>query len=65
MGTMDRMAAKRRKKDEFKLKDESLRLRLTTEEKDAFNAAAKREGRDLSNWLRWVARRAAGINEEA
>jgi uncharacterized protein (DUF1778 family) len=52
------MATKRRKA-KAERKEESIRLRLTTEEKTAFNEAAAREGRDLSNWLRWVARREA------
>jgi uncharacterized protein (DUF1778 family) len=56
------MVAKRRKtKDERK--DESIRLRLTTEEKEAFTKAAAKEGRDLSNWLRWIASQAAGLTE--
>lgn len=55
---MDRM--KRRKaKDERK--DESIRLRLTAVEKEAFTKAAEREKRDLSGWLRWVASKASGL----
>lgn len=58
---MDRMAVKRRKaKDERK--DESIRLRLTAEEKEAFTVAAKKDDRDLSGWLRTLARRAAGLS---
>jgi hypothetical protein len=54
------MVVKRRKqKDERK--DDSIRLRLTTEEKAAFTAAAKKDNRDLSNWLRTIARREAGL----
>lgn len=57
---MDHMATKRRKL-KGERKEESIRLRLTTEEKEAFANAAAKEGRDLSNWLRWVASRAAGL----
>ena len=45
--------------------NDSMRLRLSSVEKEAFCAAAKKEGRGLSNWLRWVARRAAGLVEGA
>jgi uncharacterized protein (DUF1778 family) len=54
------MAAKRRKTKNER-KDESIRLRLTAVEKDAFAKAAEKEGRDLSNWIRWIAGRAAGL----
>jgi len=43
--------------------NDSMRLRLSSADKKAFAAAARREGRDLSNWLRWIARRAAGVAE--
>lgn len=60
MATVDYMAAKRRKTKNER-KDESIRLRLTAVEKDAFAKAAEKEGRDLSNWIRWIAGRAAGL----
>jgi uncharacterized protein (DUF1778 family) len=56
---MEPMAAKRRKaKDERK--DASIRVRLTAEEKEAWTKAALKDGRDLSNWLRWLASQASG-----
>ena len=43
------------------MKSITIRLRLTEEEKAAWARAADKDGRDLSNWLRWVANRAAGM----
>lgn len=54
------MATKRRKAKNQR-KDELIRVRLTATEKEAFTKAAEKEGRDLSNWLRWVARRESGM----
>lgn len=52
------MAVKRRKpKDERK--EESMRLRLTATEKEAWTRAAEKDGRDMSNWLRHIANREA------
>ena len=51
------MAARRKPRDERK--DESIRLRLTEAEKEAWTAAAERDGRDLSGWLRFLANREA------
>ncbi len=45
-------------------KDADIRVRVTRREKAAFNLAARRDGRTLSNWLRWLARRAAGKREQ-
>jgi uncharacterized protein (DUF1778 family) len=48
----------KRRESKIKRKEESVRLRMTTEEKMVFREAAAKEGRDLSNWLRWLAHRA-------
>jgi hypothetical protein len=59
---MDGMAAKRRKA-KAERKDDEIRLRVTTEEKEAFTAASKKAGHDgLSAWLRWLARTSAGLS---
>ena len=42
---------------------ESMRLRLSKADKRAFTAAARRQNRSLSNWVRFVARQAAGLGE--
>lgn len=57
---MDGMATPKRRKPKGERKDEEIRIRVTAEEKAAFNAAAKKQGRELSNWLRFVANEAAG-----
>jgi hypothetical protein len=49
------MAARRKPRDERK--EESMRIRVTTAEKEAWAAAAERDGRDLSGWLRFIANR--------
>jgi hypothetical protein len=55
---MDGMAAKRRKaKDERK--DDEIRVRVSAKEKEVWTATAKKDGRDLSNWLRFLATQAA------
>lgn len=56
--------SKRRKATSAR-KVEDIRLRVTKAEKAAFNKAAKSEGRGLSNWLRWHARKAAGMPNDA
>jgi uncharacterized protein (DUF1778 family) len=48
----------KRRKPKEERKDESMRLRLTAEEKEAWTNAAEKEGRDLSNWLRYLANEA-------
>lgn len=40
---------------------ESIRLRVSPADKQAFASAAKKDGRDLSGWLRHIARQAAGM----
>lgn len=52
------MATRRKPRDERK--DESMRIRVTAAEKAAWEAAAARDGRDLSGWLRFIANREAG-----
>ena len=52
------MATRRKPRDERK--EESIRIRTTTSEKAAWEAAAERDGRDLSGWLRFIANREAG-----
>lgn len=42
-------------------KDETIMLRLSAEEHDAFRAAASAVGLTLSQWLRTLARRGAGL----
>jgi uncharacterized protein (DUF1778 family) len=49
-----------RKKPKNKLKGETVRLRLTAGEKALWTKAADAAGRDLSNWLRYVANRCRG-----
>jgi len=41
-------------------KDDVVRMRVTAEQKQALEAAAAREGLELSAWLRQLALRAAG-----
>jgi hypothetical protein len=53
---------RRRRKPRGERKDFDIRLRVTKAEKFAFTEAAKRDGRGLSNWLRYVAAKAAGIS---
>jgi hypothetical protein len=49
----------KRRKPKSGRKEESLRLRLTSAQKETFTAAADRAGLDLSNWLRFIATREA------
>ena len=57
VSTLAHMTTKRKPKDERK--EESLRIRTTTAEKETWAAAAERDGRDLSGWLRFIANREA------
>lgn len=54
--------AKTRKKRGKKpdAKDETIRMRVTVQQKDAITAAAERDGLEVSQWLRQLALRAAG-----
>jgi uncharacterized protein (DUF1778 family) len=58
---MDGMAAKRRKA-KGERKEEEIRVRVTTAEKEEWTAAAKRDGRDLSGWVRWLATQKAKLS---
>jgi len=53
--------AKPRKPPEKTTKDDVVRMRVTSEQKEALTAAAEREGLELSAWLRQLALRAAGV----
>ncbi len=58
------MAAKRtskRSSEKAEKKDDVVRMRVTTEQKDALVEAAVRDGLELSAWLRQLALRAAGV----
>lgn len=58
---MDHMAKVTRKAKED-VKTESLRLRMTKREKKAFAAAADKANRSVSDWLRDLGRRKAGLS---
>jgi uncharacterized protein (DUF1778 family) len=58
---MDCMAAAKRGKTKVSVKDESMRIRVTDDEKEAWARAAAKDGRTVSNWLRYIANRAAGL----
>ena len=62
VATMWHMARKRSSSPAGKkaLKDDVVRMRITSEQKRALMEAATREGLELSAWLRQVALRAAG-----
>jgi uncharacterized protein (DUF1778 family) len=47
------------------VKDDVIRVRLTSEQKAAIVAAAERDGLELSAWLRQLALRAAGVLPES
>lgn len=55
----------KRRKPKGERKEEELRLRLTTSQKEAFTKAAQRAGLDLSNWLRSIAVRAAESDQSS
>jgi uncharacterized protein (DUF1778 family) len=54
------MAKTPRKRPAKGLKDDVVRMRVTTEQKRALENAASRAGLELSAWLRQLALRAAG-----
>jgi uncharacterized protein (DUF1778 family) len=60
---MDYVTVKRRK-PKGERKEASLRLRLTAAEKALWTRTAENAGRDLSNWLRFIANRASRGNGE-
>lgn len=45
-------------------KDDVIRMRVTADQKDAITSAASREGLEVSQWLRQLALRAAGMLPE-
>lgn len=51
---------KPKKPPEKRTKDDVVRMRVTSEQKEAMTAAAANEGLELSAWLRQLALRAAG-----
>jgi hypothetical protein len=58
---MDRMAGKK-KTQAVEIKEESMRVRVTATEKAAWARAAKKDGRGVSGWLRFIANREAGLS---
>jgi uncharacterized protein (DUF1778 family) len=54
------VAYKKAKRDR---KEEVIRLRVTTEQKEAMVEAAKKQGLDISAWLRFLGMTAAGTVE--
>jgi uncharacterized protein (DUF1778 family) len=53
----------RPRKPNAERKQETLRIRVTADQKKALTNAARRAGLDLSSWLRVLALRAAGVLE--
>jgi uncharacterized protein (DUF1778 family) len=53
----------RPRKPKTERKQETLRIRVTADQKKALTDAARRAGLDLSTWLRVLALRAAGLLE--
>jgi hypothetical protein len=49
----------KRRKSQSERKQEDIRVRVTAAEKQAWMLAAKKDGRDLSGWLRFLANREA------
>jgi hypothetical protein len=62
VGTLWPMAAKKARDER---KEDSIRIRVTEAEKGAWTAAAERDGRDLSGWLRFIANREASDGRRA
>jgi hypothetical protein len=44
-------------------REEFVHMRMSQEEAAAFNASALENGMTLSGWLRFVARKASGLND--
>jgi antitoxin component of RelBE/YafQ-DinJ toxin-antitoxin module len=59
------MVKSKKKASAKPLKDEMVRFRVSAEQKEAFEDAAKRDGLDVSAWLRQLALRASGVLPEA
>ncbi|MGH9429814.1 MAG: plasmid mobilization protein [Terriglobia bacterium] len=51
---------KRRRKSKAQRKEDSIRIRVTSQQKRALEAAAQRAGLDVSSWLRALGLREAG-----
>ena len=58
------MAKSPKKRPPKRVKDDVVRMRVTTEQKQALTDAANRAGLELSQWLRQTALRAAGALPE-
>lgn len=54
-----------RRKPKSERKEEVLRIRVSKEQKDALASAAKKDGLDLSTWLRSLALKAVNLGGEA
>jgi uncharacterized protein (DUF1778 family) len=50
--------------DRMATKDDVIRMRVSADQKRAIVAAAEREGLEVSQWLRQLALRAAGVLPE-
>jgi uncharacterized protein (DUF1778 family) len=59
------MAKTKKKTTAKSLKDEIVRFRVSSEQKQVFEEAAQRDGLDVSAWIRRVALREAGALPEA
>jgi hypothetical protein len=59
------MAKALKKRPAKELKDDVVRMRVSVEEKQELTAAARRDGLQLSAWLRQLALRAAGVLPES
>lgn len=57
--------AKDRESAERLRKDDVVRIRISADQKQALIAAARRDGLELSAWLRQLALRAAGVLNDA
>ena len=55
----------KRRKTKIERKEESIRLRMTTEQKEAFTKAAERAALDLSSWIRSTCTEAARASASA
>jgi hypothetical protein len=55
------MAKSKKTKPEKPVKDDVIRMRVTSEQKSAIVSAAERDGLEVSAWLRQLALRAAGV----
>jgi uncharacterized protein (DUF1778 family) len=63
--TLWHMAKVRKKATAKPVKDETIRFRVSAEQKQALEDAAERDGLELSAWLRQLALRAAKVLPEA